>query len=157
MSKELNTKKEDLMNKIHKGQIKMRPKYYFVIGYILTIVGLIFSFFTSIFFIGLTIFKLRSYGPMKQYHLNQLLSNFSWWIPILAILGLIFGIYLLRKYDFSYKINFKLFVVGLIISIFIAGWVVNSIGLNDFWFHRGPGHRIMHSLKINNNYQQNKY
>ncbi len=156
MSKELNIKTEDIMKKIHKGQIKMRPKYYFVIGYILTIIGLIFSFFTSIFFIGLTRFVLRSYGPMKQYHLSQLLSNFSWWIPILAIFGLILGIYLLRKYDFSYKINFKLFVIGLVLSTFIAGVAIDMSGLNDFWFKKGPGHRIMHSLKIDNNLHINR-
>ena len=139
MSKELNKTTEEIMSKIHKGQIKMRPRAYFIFGYILAIVGLVFSFITSIFFVGITRFNLRSHGPMGQYRLEQLLSTFSWWMPVLAILGLITGIWLLRKYDFSYKINFKLLIIGLVASILIAGFVIDMTGLNDFWLHRGQG------------------
>lgn len=139
MSKELNKTTEEIMNKIHNGQIKMYPRIYFVFGYIFTIVGLIFSFVTSIFFVGLTRFSLRNHGRMGEYRLEQLLSTFSWWMPVLAVLGLITGIWLLRKYDFSYKINFKLLIIGLILSILIAGFVIDMTGLNDFWLHRGQG------------------
>ncbi len=139
MSKELNKTTEEIMSKIHKGQIKMRPRLYFVFGYILAVVGLVFSFVTSIFFIGITRFTLRSHGPMGEYRLDQLLSTFSWWMPSLAILGLIAGIWLLRKYDFTYKINFKIFILGLILSIVIAGLVIDMTGLNDFWLARGRG------------------
>jgi len=137
MSKELNKTTEEIMSKIHKGQIKMRPRLYFILGYLLTIGGLVFSFVTSVFFVGLTRFSLRAHGKMGEYRLEQLLGSFSWWLPALAIIGLIMGIYLLRKYDFSYKINFKLLVIGLIASILIAGYVIDMTGLNDFWLHRG--------------------
>jgi uncharacterized membrane protein YdcZ (DUF606 family) len=140
MSKELNKTTEDIMSKIHKGQIKMRPRLYFVFGYIALLVGLVFSFTTSVFFVGITRFALRSHGPRGEYRLEQILSNFSWWMPVLAIVGLITGIWLLRKYDFSYKINFKLLIIGLVASILIAGFVIDMTGLNDFWLHRGQGH-----------------
>jgi len=139
MSKELNRTTEEIMNKISRGQIKMRPRIYFIFGYILTILGLVFSFVSSIFFVGLTRFALRSHGKMGEYRLEQLISTFSWWMPLLAILGLVFGIWLLRKYDFSYKINFKLLIIGLVASILIAGFVIDMTGLNDFWLHRGQG------------------
>jgi hypothetical protein len=152
MSKELNKTTEEIMSKIHKGQIKMRPRLYFIFGYILAIVGLVFSFITSIFFVGITRFNLRSHGPMGQYRLEQLLSTFSWWMPVLAILGLITGIWLLRKYDFSYKINFKLLIIGLIASILIVGFVIDMTGLNDFWLHRGQvqGYGQGQFRKLNN-------
>lgn len=139
MSKELNKTKEEVMNKIKQGQIKMRPRFYFIFGYILTILGLVFSFMTSIFFVGITRFALRSHGPRGQYRLEQLLSTFSWWMPVLAIIGLIIGISLLRKYDFSYKINFRLLIMGLIVSVLITGFVIDMTGLNDFWLQRGNG------------------
>ncbi len=139
MSKELNKTTEEIMNKIHKGQIKMLPRSYFIFGYILTIIGLVFSFVTSMFFIGLIRFNIRSHGRMGEYRLDQLLSTFSWWMPLLAILGLLFGIWLLRRYDFSYKINFKLFILAIITSVIIGGFVVDMTGLNDFWMSRGQG------------------
>lgn len=149
MSKELNKTTEEIMNKIHKRHIKMRPKLYFILGYLLAFGGLIFSFITSIFFVGLTRFTLRPHGPMGEYRLEQMLSNFSWWMPVLAVLGLITGIWLLRRYDFSYKINFKVLVIGIIVSIFIAGWIIDMIGLNDFWIKRGPRNGMMQSLNSN--------
>lgn len=139
MSKELNKTTEEIMSKINKGQIKMRPKMYFIFGYILVIAGLVFSFITSIFFVGITRFTLRSHGPRGEYRLEQLLSTFSWWMPLLAILGLIIGIWLLRKYNLFYKINFKLLIIGLISSVLIAGFVIDMTGLNDFWIHKGRG------------------
>ena len=158
MSKELNKTTEEIMGKIHKGQIKMRPRVYFILGYILTIMGLVFSFITSIFFVGITRFSWRSHGKMGELRLEQLLSTFSWWMPILAILGLITGIFLLRKYDFTYKINFKLLIIGLVASILIAGFVLDMTGLNDFWLHRGQGQgygqgqfRKLNNLPIPNN------
>ena len=115
----------------------MRPRVYFVMGYILTILGAVFSFVTSVFFIGLTRFAIRAHGPMAGYRLDQILSSFSWWIPALAVLGIVSGVYILKKYDFSYKINFKLFIIGLLASILIAGYVIDLTGLNDSLARRG--------------------
>lgn len=137
MSKELNKTTEEIMEKIKKGQIKMRPRLYFVVGYILTILGVVFSFVTSVFFIGLTRFALRAHGPMAGYRLDKLISSFSWWIPALAVLGIVSGVYILKKYDFSYKINFKLFIIGLLASMIIAGYVIDMTGLNDSLARRG--------------------
>ena len=151
MQEELNKTKEEIMNKIHQGQIKMRPMLYFIFGYILTITGVVFSIVTSIFFVGLTRFSMRAHGRMAQYRLEQLLSSFSWWLPILAILGLVTGVWLLRRYDFSYKINFKVLVVGLILAILLTGLVIDMTGLNDFWLHRGPMRGFQQSNMMNNN------
>jgi uncharacterized membrane protein YdcZ (DUF606 family) len=137
MSKELNKTTEEIMEKIKKGKIKMRPRVYFVVGYILAILGAVFSFVTAIFFISLTRFAIRAHGPMAGYRLDQILSSFSWWIPALAVLGIVSGVYILKKYDFSYKINFKLFIIGLLASMIIAGYVIDITGINDSLARRG--------------------
>jgi len=150
MSKELDKTTEEIMSKIHKGQIKMRPRVYFVLGYVITIIGLAMSFISSIFFVGLTRFALRSHGYMGQYRVGQLLNSFSWWIPFLAVFGLVLGLWLIRKYDFSYKINFKLLVVGVIAFVLLAGFIIDTIGLNDFYLKRGKGRGQEFFNKIKN-------
>lgn len=152
MSKELNKTTEEIMNKIHNRQIKMRPRLYFVLGYILTLGGLIFSLVSSVFFVGLIRFTLRSHGPMGQYRFEQLLSNFPWWALFLAIVGLVLGIWLLRRYDFSYKVNFKLLIISLIVSVLVTGFLVDMIGLNNFWAHRRQGREQRQSIRINNHF-----
>lgn len=161
MSKDLKDIKNIVMNKIHDGEIKMRPRIYFIIGSILIFIGLVFSFLSSVFAISLMKFFLRSHGPMTGYRLDQLLTSFPWWGVVLAVLGLTIGISLLRRYDFSYKINFKITLITLIAAIIISGWIIDMSGLNDIWFNKGPipkgvrryfqGNIIRHDARLDQN------
>jgi len=139
MSKELKNIKKDIMSQIESGKLKMRPKLYFVIGSVLTFVGLVISVVTSVFIFSLMRFSLRSHGSMGEYRLGQLISDFPWWLSMLAILGLIVGMWLLRRYDFSYKINLKMAIIIFIVAIIMSGWLADMVGLNDALIHRGSG------------------
>ena len=139
------------MDKIHHGKIKMRPKVYFIAGSLLAFLGLVASMLVSVFLVGLMRFSLRTHGPMGEYRLDQILSSFPWWAVVVAILGLIIGIWLLRRYDFSYKINFKVVVISFVVAIIVAGWVIDATGLNDILFRQGPKQGIMRQYLQENN------
>jgi hypothetical protein len=139
MSKELKNITENVMDKIHHDKIKIRPKAYFIFGSFLAFLGLVFSMMISVFLVGLIRFSLRAHGPMASYRFDQIVASFPWWMAVVAVSGLIFGIWLLRHYDFSYKVNFKLVVIGFVVAIIIAGLVIDMTGLNDRVFKRGPG------------------
>lgn len=130
------------MSEIRHGKLKMRPKLYFIIGSILVFISLILSILSSIFLFGLIRFSLRSHGPMGTYRFEQLVASFPWWAVILAILGLIIGLWLIRQYDFSYKINFKIIIIGFVVAITIAGYLVDVVGLNDVFSRQGCLNRI---------------
>jgi len=155
MSKELKNITEDVMNQIHQGKIKMKPKVYFIIGSIFTFLGVISAFVVSIFLVGLIRFSLRTHlGRGAQYKLDQMLSDFPWWIIIFAIISLAIGIWLIRKYDFSYKIKPWIMILGFILAIVITGWTIDLVGLNDSLIHRGPMKGMMNNyLKSNNIFQ----
>lgn len=143
MSKELKNITDNIMDQIREDKIKMRPRIYFIAGSILTFVGLVSSVVVSIFLVGLIRFSLRTHGPMAIYRFDQILSSFPWWTPLLAIVGLVVGVWLLRKYDFSFKVNFKLIIVGFILAIIVGGFIVDGVGLNDVLIHRGPMKGVM--------------
>jgi uncharacterized protein YacL len=149
MPKEVKNITENVMEQINQGEIKMKPKTYFIIGSILTFVGLISSIIVSIFLFGLIRFSLRTHGPMGNYRFDQIISNFPWWTMLLAIGGLFIGILLIRKYDFSYKKNPLIIMLGFILAIFVAGWLIDISGFNDTLLLRGPVKGMM------NNYSQN--
>jgi len=153
MSKELKNITDNIMDQIHEEKIRMRPKIYFIAGSILTFAGLVSSVVISVFLVGLIRFSLRSHGPMASYRLDQILSSFPWWALVLAIVGLIVGIWLLRKYDFSFKTNFKVVIVGFILAVIVGGWIIDSIGLNDVLVRRGPMQGIMRQYMQDNNFQ----
>jgi len=150
MSKELKNITDNIMDQIHEEKIKMRPRAYFIIGSVLTFVGLVSSLLVSVFLVGLIRFSLRSHGPMASYRLDQILSNFPWWAPALAVVGLVIGIWLLRKYDFAFKVNFKAVIIGLVFTIIIGGWVVDVVGLNDVLSRRGPMRGMMRQYMQDN-------
>lgn len=134
------------MDKIKKGQIKMRPRIYFILGSSLVFAGLVASSVTAIFLISLMRFVLRTHGPMGQYRLEQLLSSFSLWVPLVAILALIFGAVLLRQFDFSYKKNFWFLVLGFVLAIIATGIIIDMTGLDNIWLKRGPMRGMMKNI-----------
>ncbi|MFA6158575.1 MAG: hypothetical protein WC763_03045 [Candidatus Paceibacterota bacterium] len=153
MSKELKDITDDIMGQIHDRKIKMRPRMCFIAGSILTFVGLVSSVVVSVFLVGLIRFSLRSHGPMAGYRLNQVLFSFPWWAPALALVGLVVGIWLLRKYDFSFKVNFRVIIAGFVLAVIAAGWIIDGIGLNDLLVRRGPMQGMMRQYVQDNNPQ----
>lgn len=141
------------MGQIREGRVKMRPKAYFVLGSLLVLAGITASVVTSVFLISLTRFALRSHGPMGEYRLEQLISSFPWWAPIFAVVGLAIGIWLLRQYDFSYKRNFWVVIIGFVAAILIAGWVIDMTGLDEIWLRRSPMRGIMRQYLEERNIQ----
>ena len=89
----------------------------------------------SIFFINLVIFKLRFHGPFDyllfgRFGLRPFFMAFPW-IPLLVALGgIIGGLFLLRRYDISYKKGFLALIIGLVILILSSGFLLDRIGIN---------------------------
>lgn len=142
MPKELKNIADTVMGEIRHGKLKMHSKPYFIIASILIFISLVLSVLSSVFLFGLIRFSLRTHGPMGQYRFEQLLANFPWWAVIFAVIGLITGLWLIRKYDFSYKINFKIIIIGFVMAIIIAGYLVDAIGINDVFSRQGCMNRI---------------
>lgn len=154
MSKELKDIENNVMDQIHQGKIKMKPKVYFVLGSILTFVGLVSAIITSIFMVGLTRFLFRTnYGWRAQYRLEQIFSEFPFWIILVAIIGLVLGIWLIRKYDFSYKINHYVLIVGFILAIIVAGLLIDIMGINNVLMRHNPMKNMMRNhIPLDNNF-----
>lgn len=130
------------MSKIEAEQIRMRPKWYFLLGTLAIFIALIGLVILSIFLISLITFSLRSHGPMGIVRYQQLISSFPWWAPIIVVIGLTMGIALLKKYDFSYKKNFLFIILVFIAAVLLAGVLVDILGFDMFWIKRGPMRRF---------------
>ncbi len=139
-----------IMAKVKSNEISMKPRWYFVMGALLMVAGLVGFSIGAVFLTNLTLFLLRQHGPMGQWRLQIILNNFPVWVPVLAVVGIVLGIALLRKYDFSYKKNFWLIVAGFIISIILAAFVMDYLGLNDMWSRQGPMRRFYQQIERQN-------
>lgn len=146
MSKTKKVKPVDLekivMKKVMSGEVVMKPKWYFIFGSILTLIGLIGSSIGTVFLVNLSLFLLRQHGPMGGWRLQQMIESFPWWVPVLAVAGMVLGVWLLKKYDFSYHKNFKLVAVGFISAVIVAAVIIDRLGLDEVWFRQGPIRRF---------------
>lgn len=116
----------------------MKPKWYFLLGSILLIVAAIALLIVLVFLVSLLSFSLRSHGPMGEICYQQLLTSFPWWAVLSALVGFILGVWLIRKNHFSYKINPLYIIIASILIIFISGYLINYLGLDNIWMKRGP-------------------
>ena len=120
----------------------MKPKWFFVLGSVSLFMGLIGTFIVGTFLTNLTFFLTRQHGPMGQWKLEQMLNSFPLWVPLIAIAGIVLGILFLKKYDFSYKRNFLLIILGFVASILISAFILDYTGLNNLWMMRQPMRRF---------------
>jgi hypothetical protein len=73
----------------------------------------------------------------------------------MAILGVVVGIWFLKKYDFSYKKNFVVIIVGFILSMIVAGFLIDQLGLNDIWARRGMMRKFYQRIESQENITPN--
>lgn len=116
----------------------MKPKKYFILTSLAFIVGLVGLILVTIFLISLMAFSLRTHGPMGAIRYQLLLSSFPWWAVIISILGISISIVMLKKFDFSYRKNFVLIIIGFILAVIASGFLINFLELDNLWIHRGP-------------------
>lgn len=137
MSKKITEIESVVMSQIAAGKVAMKPRWWFALGSIALIVGIVGTATMAIFASSFISFALRSHGPMKDYRLQEMMSGFPWWAVVFGLLGIITSIYLLKKYDFSYKRNFKAYILLFIAGVLLIGFVINMIGIDRVWMNQG--------------------
>lgn len=120
-----------IVSQIKTGKINMKPRWYFIAGSLILISSLVGLSMGIIFLANLSVFLMRKSGPLMAWRVQSILSTFPWWIPVTAIVGIFVAIWLLKKYDISYKKNFSLIAVAFIVSVLFAGLLLDRLGLNE--------------------------
>ena len=137
------------MEKIKTQKVRMLPKWYFIAGSVLSLTGLIGLSVSAMFFLNLTLFFIRKQGH-GYWRINTMLDSFPLWIPLLAISGIFLGIWLLKRFEFSYEKNFVLIAVSFIVAIIISALIIDKIGLNETWSKIGPMRRLYRQTEDQN-------
>lgn len=131
-----------IMSKVKSGEITMKPKWYFLVGTLVMYASIVGLSIGAIFMANVSLFLLRHQGPRYQWRLDLMLTTFPWWIPILAVIGCLASIWLLKQYDFSYKKNYRLIVVGFVLALLMSAWIIDVLRINETWAGRGPMRRF---------------
>jgi hypothetical protein len=125
-----------VMKEIRQREVKMRPRAFFVLGSVLLGTGLAGAILSATFFIDLAIFRLRVHDPFGflwfgQFGLRPFFVTFPWLPFLVAIVGLLGGLVLLRRYEISYKKSFLGLAISLVVLILTTGFLLDFLGFNE--------------------------
>ncbi len=138
-----------IISQIKADEIKMKPKWYFILGSLLLFTSLVGLSMGVVFLVNLSAFLIRRNGSFNAWKLQSILSVFPWWIPVIAVGGIFLSIWLLKKYDLSYKKNFKLIIAVLVIAMLMGGFLLDRLGLNEY-LSRGRMRRYYQQFEMQN-------
>jgi len=139
--------KNQIMNRVEKGEIKKRSQVFFKLlkAAILTtliVFGLIATYsFNLLFYLP----KRADFAPpAPEARLLHIIDIIPWPFIILAGVALAGMIFLYRKYEGGYKIHLKWVIIIAATITLISGYAVYASNLNDRLDQR-PGIRKFHN------------
>lgn len=129
--------KNKIIEKIESKQLVMKPAWVFYFGSAMSVMGLFLTTIITLLSIQLLKFRLNHPGLGAERKINYIISTLPWYVPVLAISGLVGGYLLLKRYDFSYSKNSKI-IFGIVITGLVLGSILlHRIGMDDFLSRRG--------------------
>ena len=100
--------KNKVLEAIKSGQVKMRPRWYFILKTILVALGIVMIFLTLLYLISFIIFILRITGiwfaPAFGFEgYGIFLFSLPWLLVIISVLFAIILEVLVKRYSFAYR------------------------------------------------------
>ncbi len=154
----MNNNNQSLADKISEQikshKIKMKPKTYFIFGSVLMGMGIAAAILVTVFFFGIIFHRMRVQAPLGYLGpglggLVPFIQNFPWLPLIIALIGIVGGLYLIRKFKIGYRYAFAGIIVGFLLAVLGFGLIIDASGLpekaqefgafNKFFQHKYSG------------------
>jgi len=128
MTRNKPTIAEKVLNKIKKGQVKMWPKFYFILKALVFILGIVFILFLALFLISFIVFNLRASGVLFLPRFGLLgfrsfFMFFPWLLVIFSILFIIALIFLAKRYRFVYKKPLLYSIIAIVVIVLVGSFI----------------------------------
>lgn len=116
---------------INSGELKIRPKWYFVAIAALYALGFLLLLLICILFISILLFKSRTLPPHKAYELFTSLETLPFMILGLFALLIISAYTLRSNYSFIYKKPALASIFFLLILMLSLSYLIDIMSLHD--------------------------
>jgi hypothetical protein len=154
-----NSIKKNILEKIQKGEIKMRPRSYFILRFILLILAVCLSFILAIFFISFIRFILSingaSFLPSFGWQGTMaMLTAFPWPILLVSAIFLILSALLSKQFTFIYHRPAIFGIIGILLIFFIGSLILHQIRLHEQIFEFSSGKKMLFINPMYNSYRR---
>lgn len=134
---------KNVMAKIQAGQIKMHPKYYYLVISAISILAILLLGFVAAYFMSVVTLWIRiqnatgpAYGARRN--LSDLVGAFPWWAMLLGVLSFVVIIFFVRKVGGLYKIRLIYLVPIVIIVSLLLGFGFSYSSLPNTFKNHSP-------------------
>ncbi len=121
--------KTNVLERIRRGEVHMRPKAYFVARAALLIVSALLALATTVFIVSFVLFSVRQSGVIfllgfGGQGLLTFLTIIPWWLLLLAFACLIVLELLVRRFRFGYRVPvLEVMLVSFVAVLLVAAGV----------------------------------
>ncbi|TXH00215.1 MAG: hypothetical protein E6P95_04030 [Candidatus Moraniibacteriota bacterium] len=126
-----------VINQINTKNVKIKPRWIFVLGTILAALGVVVSIASAAVGLYLFQFALLHPGRGADRKLDYALSTLPWYVLPLSLLSINVGWHLLKKFDFSYQKNRLVVTVLFVLGIALGVAMIPLTNLDDLLYTRG--------------------
>src|SRR3989338_2615917 len=136
--------REQVLKAIKTGEVKMRPKWHFVLRGVFWAVGLILAFLTLLYLAGFIVFALRETGiwfvpGFGLWGFGMFFLALPWLLILVAFVFLVLLGILVRRYEFAYVRPLLYSTLAIILMVVLGGLAFARAPL-----HRGLFLRFQH-------------
>ncbi len=140
-----------VMSQIQRGEIRMKPRVYYVLLGVLSLgvvlfSGVIMSYLASSIFFWLRIQTADTMAYGARANLREIMTQFPWWMVVLAVILLFAAVILVRRQGRLYRHKPQVIAIILILISGIIGFVLSLFNVGQSHvpgqFHErgyGPG------------------
>ncbi len=138
---------ERVVSKIEKGELKMKPRAYFIAKSLLVIGLLALATLLLLYFGSLIVFVLRVnnillFHGMGFYAIRSILLSFPWYLVFLTLVLIILIEIIGRRFQFVYR---KPFIISLFAILFIvtaSSFLIESSSLHHSFYKLAEQERL---------------
>jgi hypothetical protein len=118
---------ENILETIQKDDVRMRPKWHFILNISLLVIGTILAGLSLLYLVSFIVFILRQNGSwfMPSFGAqgwSALFISLPWILIFLALLFVIIVGFLVKKYSFAYGRPLLYSALGIIIFASVGGF-----------------------------------
>lgn len=131
--------KDNLLQTIEDGEVKMKPHRVFVLHAVLAIVGAILGMIILLFTFTFVVFVLRHTGVGFAPHMLQdgtslFLRAFPWGLLLIAIIAAVVSVWLVKRFRWIYRKPFMILLVSILSIGGIGAIATEAFEIHDHLF-----------------------
>ncbi len=138
---------EEVVSKIERGELKMKPRVYFIAKSILVIGFLILSFLFVLYFGSLIIFILRIndiflFHGMGFHVIRSILLSFPWYLVILIFILITLIETIGKRFRFIYRKPFIVSLFTILVLVIVSSFLIEKSSLHYSFFRMAEEERL---------------